>query len=184
MSCRTWRRPSGSRPRHGLVEEHHIRLVEQRLRQADALNHALRVLAEAKAPLGVQPDVVKHARNPSGHVGPAQAEEAREVGEQLLAGEVIVEVGILGKKSDPGLHGRITDRPAQDPGRTGRGIQQLHQQLERGALAGAVRPEKPEDFTLVDRQREAVEGTIRPRPPESGEKVLGKLVGLNRGCHG
>ena len=63
------------------------------------------------------------------------------------------------------------------------GIEQLHQQLERRALARAVRTQEAEDLALVHRQRETVKGPIRARPPEPGEEVLGELVGFDRGGH-
>src|SRR3712207_7359385 len=44
---------------------------------------------------------------------------------------------------------------------------QLHQQLQGGALAGAVGSEKAEDFAGLDGQRQAVQGAVRTGPPES-----------------
>ena len=45
--------------RHRLVEEHDLRIVDQRLGQADALDHALRVLAQLHAALGAETDFVE-----------------------------------------------------------------------------------------------------------------------------
>ena len=45
--------------RHRLVEEDDLGIVDQRLREADALNHALRELAQLQPPLGAEPDFVE-----------------------------------------------------------------------------------------------------------------------------
>src|SRR5580765_8426693 len=79
-------------PRHRLVEDHQLRLVDQRLRDADALQHALRELAQLQAPLGADADLVEQAGGARRARGTANAEEARVVHEQLLGGQVIVEV--------------------------------------------------------------------------------------------
>ena len=44
---------------HRLVEEHHLGVVEQRLRDADALDHALRILAQLLAALRADADPVE-----------------------------------------------------------------------------------------------------------------------------
>ena len=45
--------------RHRLVEDHQLRVVDQRLRDADALQHALRELAQLQTPLGADADLVE-----------------------------------------------------------------------------------------------------------------------------
>ena len=62
--------------RHRLVEEHDLRLVDQRLRDADALHHALRELAQLHPPLGADPDVVEQPRRARAALGAAIAEQA------------------------------------------------------------------------------------------------------------
>ena len=69
----------------------------QRLRDADALQHALRELAELQAPLGADADLVEQRATRGRRSAAAIAEEAAEVVEQLLGGEVVVEVGFSGR---------------------------------------------------------------------------------------
>ena len=64
IRSRTSRRPSGSRPDIGSSRNTTSGSFEQRLRQADALHHALRELAQAHAPLAAKADLVEHARHP------------------------------------------------------------------------------------------------------------------------
>ena len=65
--------------RHRLVEEHHVGLVQQRLGEPDALDHALGVLPQPQPPFGADAHIVEDARDPGGGVGAAEAEEPREV---------------------------------------------------------------------------------------------------------
>src|SRR5262249_36749718 len=149
------------------------------LGKTDALHHTLGVLTEPKPSLGAEPDLVEHARDTRGRLCPAQAEKAREVGQQLLAREVIVEGRVLREETNPLLDGEVARGLAENSRRPGGGIKQLHEQLERGALAGAVRAEKPEHFAFVHRQRQAVERAVRPGAPETGEEILRELLDLD-----
>src|SRR5688500_12176718 len=69
---------------HRLVEEYHFRIVQQRLGETDALNHALGILPQLQAALRAQPDFVEQARHSRGALGAAVAQQRRERGEQLL----------------------------------------------------------------------------------------------------
>ena len=159
-------------PRHRLVEKDHLGLVQQRLGQAHALRHPLGVLAQPQPPLRAQSHVVQHARHARGHLGPAQAKQPREVGQQLLRREVIVKVRVLGQEADAVFDGGVADRSAEDAGRARRGVEQLHQQLQRRALAGPVRTKETEDLPLLHRERQAIKSSIRTRAPEAGEEVF------------
>ena len=46
-------------PGHRLVEDHQLGIVDERLRDADALQHALGELAQLQAPLGADADLVE-----------------------------------------------------------------------------------------------------------------------------
>ena len=47
--------------RHRLVEEDDLGIVDERLRDADALHHALRELAQLQPPLGADADAVERS---------------------------------------------------------------------------------------------------------------------------
>ena len=57
---------------------------------------------------------------------------------------------------------------------------ELHQQLERGRLAGAVRPEEPEHVAGGDVERQPLQRAVGPRAPEPDHEVLGQLTGADR----
>ena len=165
---------------HRLVEEDDVGPVENRLGNADALHHALGVRAQAQAALLAQADIVEHGRNPGPSLRRRYAEQPAEVVEQFLGGQVVVEGRVLGQETEAPFHTQIADRTAEDAGVATGGEDQLHQQLDCRALAGAVGAEKAEDLALVDLQGELIERPIRPGPPEADEIVLGETVGLER----
>ena len=49
--------------RHRLVEEHDLGIVQQRLRQADALDHAFRELPQPQPPFMAETHLIEHARD-------------------------------------------------------------------------------------------------------------------------
>ena len=60
---------------------------------------------------------------------------------------------------------------------------QLHQQLQRRRLAGAVGAEEAEDLAGLDRQRQAIERAVRTGTPEADRVVLRQLVDVDCGGH-
>src|SRR5437762_3311105 len=101
-----------------------------------------------------------------------RSEEAREVDEELLGGQVVVEVGVLGKVADATLDPNVTDGASEDLGAPRGGKQQLHQQLEGGGLSGAIGPEKAEDLARADLDRQIGRGprSRRGAPRRSGSR--------------
>ena len=87
--------------------------------------------------------------------------------QQFAGGQVVVEVRLLGQKSDLRLHARIVDFHPQNAGRASGGEDQPHQHLERGGLAGAVRSEEAENLAFLDRQVQRAQGMLRPLAPEA-----------------
>jgi hypothetical protein len=168
---------------HRLVEEDHLRIIDERLCKADALDHPLGELPQLKPPLGAHAHLVQQARDSLAPLGSAIAEKSREVGEQLLGGQVVVKVRVLGQETNPALDADVTDRPAQNGGVAGGREHELHQQLEGRGLPRSVRPQKPEDPAGLDLERDLVERAIGPRPPEADAIVLGQLEGFNSGRH-
>ena len=74
------------------------------------------------------------------------------------------------------LTDEIAERPAEQLGAARRRKHELHQQLQRGGLAGAVRAEEAEDLARLDVERQAVERPIGTLAPEADRVVLGELV--------
>ena len=182
MSARTSRRPSGSRPDIGSSRMTRSGSLSSAWAMPDALQHALRELAERLAALPADADLVEQRVHAPAAVGCPNAEQAAVVREQLLGGEVVVEVGLFRQVSEAALGGQIARRTPEDAGFSRRGKHQLQQQLQRGGLAGAVRPEKAEHLAGAHLQREPIEHAPRPLAPETDGVVLGQLDGFDRGC--
>ena len=131
--------------------------MDDRLRQADALGHALRVAANAvvAAPAQARPvEDLGDARRRSA------ALEARPAGvqlEQRRAGQPIVKAEVLGQVADPpaglGIASSLSEQARLAAGRRN----QAEQDLDRRRLAGAVGAQKAEDFTGLDGEVQPVQ---------------------------
>ena len=86
----------GIEPGHGLVEQHQPRLVDERLSDADALQHAFGVLAQLNAGGALQPHVGQDGGNAPLALAGIEREQAGGEAQELGAGQVVVEVRILG----------------------------------------------------------------------------------------
>src|SRR6185312_1185611 len=167
-------------PRHRLVENHEPRLVQQRLRDPDALQHPFREFSELKTPFGADADLVEQRRHPPPAFDGVQAEQAAEVRHELFGGEVVVEVRILRKIAETPLGGDVARGPAENAGGAGGRKNQLQQQLERRRFAGAVGAEETEDLAFFDLQGQMVERAFRPLAPEADRVVFREVDRLDR----
>jgi len=155
---------------HRFVEEEHLWIVQQRLGEAHALQHALRELAKLETPLRSDAHAIERGGHAAAEV--CQAEQPAVISEQLLGAQVVVEVRVLREVSDALPHGDVADGTSEDLGAPARRKDELHEQLERRGLAGAVGTEKPENVTADDVNRQAIQRAIRTRTPESDRIVL------------
>ena len=101
--------------------------------------------------------------------------------QQLLGRQIIVEVRILGEVADPPFRVEIAEGPSENLSVSRGREDELHEQLERGGLAGAVGAEKTEDFSGLDGEREAIERAVRALAPEPYRVIFGELVNGQRG---
>ena len=137
-----------------LVQEDELRIVQQRLRQPHALEHALAVAAQ-RAIGGVQQvDARQQPIDAGVQRDAAQPIEPPVEPQQLGRGERVVKAEMLGKKADARADRAIAERRAQHVPRAGRRRDQRQQHLDRRGLAGAVRPEKAEDLAGAHLQRQ------------------------------
>ncbi len=133
--------------RRRLVEDEQVRPVLERDDQADLLLVALRVLLEPPARVEVE------RLDQLGDVGLVHAAaQVAEVGDGLRAGQPVVQVELAGQIADPAMdRDRIGGRlDAEDLGAPGCRPDEVEQDAHRRRLAGAVRPEEPEDLALGD----------------------------------
>ena len=71
-------------PGHRFVEEDDLGIVDERLRQAHALQHALRVLAQRQPPFAAEADPIEQPRDARRAFGSRVPEQAGEVAEQFF----------------------------------------------------------------------------------------------------
>ena len=164
------------KPGGRFVENQEFGVVDHRLRQADPARHALRVLADAAAAGMRHPDHVEQLIDPLFAIGARQVEERPEKVERLLGGQVFVQIRLLRQIADLplGLHraGRATEHVQNAAGR----IEQAQQHLDRGRLAGAVRPQKPDHLSGFDGERDVIHRLRLRAAPEIPEH-FGKPYG-------
>ena len=106
MRSRISLRPIGIEPRHRLVEHHELGIVHQRLRDAEALQHALRIFAQRAGRRRARARRARAARaRRLRRSARAEAEQAPHEVEQLRARQVVVEVRVLRQEAEPLLRG-------------------------------------------------------------------------------
>ena len=149
--------PDRIEARQRLVGDQELGIVRDRLRQAHALAHALRVRAGRPLAALDEPDAVEGARRAHFGLARAEAREAQEEGDHLGRGHVVVERVLLRAEADaPQVVAVGEGRLAQDPDRAARGPQLARDELEEGRLAGAVGADQA-GHAAFDRQRELVQ---------------------------
>ena len=142
-----------------LVEEQHLRLVDETERDVESPLHPAGVAA--RLPVGgvAQPDELEQlvdarVQRLAGHpVDPALQEEV------LAAGRLPVDAGVLRDVAEHAAHARgmRDDVLAADERAARVGLRQRRQHADGRRLPGAVRAEQPEHLALAHRERHAVE---------------------------
>ena len=171
-------------PRHRLVEEHDLGIVDERLRDADALQHALRELAQLQPALGADADLVEQRATRGAAAPPARSRTARRStraaprrsgsrrSRDSRAGS---RCGASPRRRRPAGRG---SRRAPTSGRSAASAASAWSSCRRRSGRGSRRPRPA--ATL---QRQRVEREVGPRTPESDRVVLGERLGPNR-VHG
>ena len=137
-----------------LVEDEHLRIVEQDARELEALLHALRHGGDEAvlelAEIGQLEDRVDHPER--GH-----AERVGEELEVLADGDAVVDAGVVGHVADGAAHRLGIDRDvdAIDLDAPGHGLEQRRHDADGRGLAGAVGADEAEDLA-----RPHVEGDV------------------------
>src|SRR5216684_373135 len=163
----------------GLIEDEEFRLVQESLRNREALLHPLReFLDPVVRPVG-QLDFLEDGLAAAFNLALWHTTEASHVRERLERRQVSVELRGLNYGADAGESpGRLlTDINAEQSGAAAGGSDQVRHQLDRRGLPRAIRAEEPEGCALRDRQFEGLQG---------GEVtiVLAQPLQVNRGFAG
>src|SRR5208283_4217873 len=171
--------PHRVQPRHRLIQKHQLRIVQDRLRQPQSLQHALGELPQLHPRRIAQSYPFEHLLHPRRAPFCRKSRKLPIIVEQFSRAQMVVEVGLLGQKSNLRFHPRIVHIQPQNPrGSSGREYQP-HQELEGGGLARAIRTEEAEHLSLFDRQAERTQREFRPLAPESDEIAFFQVENLN-----
>ncbi len=101
-------------PGHRLVEKKYLRIVKNGLRDADALEHALRKFPELHVARGRKAHALEISFHALAPLGRAIAGKSRVVIEKFARRQIIVEIGLLGEITDLAVHGDVINRAAAD----------------------------------------------------------------------
>ncbi len=143
-----------------LVEDEHLRIVQQRARELDALLHALGELGHQsfaqRAEIGELDDRGDRARA----LGDGHAIGGREKIEVLADGDALVDAGVIGHVADATTHafGIDLDVDAVDLDTAAARFEQRAHDADGGGFAGAVGAEEGEDFPFGYVEGDVVDG--------------------------
>src|SRR5690606_29605802 len=144
---------------------------DEGLSEADALQHAFGVSADAAIGGLPQPDPFDD------FVAAVHQDllfDAADAGEELhhfKARQVAVKVGCLGEKTDIAAGLDLVARNAEDLAPALRRVEQAENDLDRGAFTGAIRPEQAEYLVVLH-----LEGQIVHRPQLEVAQAEGKIL--------
>src|SRR5262249_44556289 len=96
--------------------------------------------------------------------------------EKLGCAQIVVKVRLLGQKTDSLLDFRVSEVASQDPGRTGRGEGDPHQQFQGRSLTRSIGSQKPKCLAGLNREIEALERGDGALFPETGGVVLSETL--------
>ncbi len=145
-----------------LVEEDQVRVVDHRLRQADPLGHAFGIRADLAIGGVAHVDDVQQLGGALPARGAIHLRQRAEEFDDLPPGEITGEAVVLGEVTHAAQRRLVTDGlPEHRAGGAG-GADDGHDDLDQGALAGAVGTEQSEDLTAADLHGDALEGVDAP----------------------
>jgi hypothetical protein len=150
--------------RRRLVEDEHLGIVQQRLRQTDPLPVALRELAAVASGHVGDPRALHDRPDARDAITARDALDARAERQVVGDGHLRVQRRRLRQVSGAalGLDGLLEHVVAGHDALALGGRHVAGQHAHRGGLAGAVRPQKPEDLAARGREAHVVHGRHRP----------------------
>jgi len=153
-----------------LVQEHHLRVVQDPARDVEPLAHSARVALDALLLAALQPDQLEDLVDPRPLRLAGDAVELCEVAEIVARREPLVEPAVAAEDvADPLPHlaSVLDDVEAEHPRLARGGEEQRDQHLDRRRLAGPVGAEQAEQLPLAHGERDAAHGLdLQPLPPD------------------
>jgi hypothetical protein len=145
---------------HRFVQEDDVRIVHDGLGDAHPLQHALRVGPQPGVGGVGETDLTQKQRDALGSLLRRNSRDLGVEAQELGSSEEVVEVGVLGEEAHVLPVLAFTDVVAEDGGASALGVDQTHQDLERGGLPGPVGADEAEDLALPDAERDAMQDAL------------------------
>jgi hypothetical protein len=150
---------------HGLVEDEHLRVGDERRGEGGALEHALGEAAHG-ASRGVRDAHLLQHLGPARSAGPLRPERRPQSSTNSRGVRYGIDVGVLREEADA-PRARGPGRAAEEGGLAAAGVDEAREHLDGGRLAGAVRAEEAEDLAAPHGEAHAlhrVHALLRKRP--------------------
>ncbi len=148
-------------PRGWLVEKDQFWIVDERLRQAGALQHALAVLPQRTLGRIEQIHACEQVLDADVERDAAEPVQSSVEPQQLAAGQAVVKPEMFREEADARPRGAVADRRAQHGAASSGRRHERQEHLERRRLARAVGTEEAEDLTPVHRERQPLDRDLR-----------------------
>ncbi len=163
----------GVETRRGLVEKNQLRLVNQGLRQTNALEHSFGKFAKPFFPVRSEADEIKKGGDAFAETGFGHTAKASVELEELRCAQPRVEAEILGEESNLPANIDVADGDAENERLAVARLHEPEEHLDAGTFPRSIRTEKAEDFAAADAQRKVAYGDLV-------SKYFAQVLGLNR----
>src|SRR6266567_721090 len=167
----------------GFVQNEKLGVVNEGLRQADALLHAFGVGFDLTFAGRFQLDQLEQRINPPSSFGTGNAKNAGIKSEQLFGSEEFVVIGQLGQIADPLPRNRLAHVDSEETRLAAGRVNKTQQHIHGCCLAGAVGAKEPEHFPCPNAQVEVLDGDLSVRAGEVfgflGPNGAGKTTTMN-----
>ena len=140
-----------------LVEQQHVRRMQQRDGDAEALRHPLRILLDADVDPLRDAQLFQQLQRTALDRGVVHAGHLPEDRQRLPRGEVAGDFVPLGQVTDAAAALGIAGRQSAEARFAGGGAGEVEQDLDGRRFAGAVRAEKAEQLAFADAEVDAVQ---------------------------
>ena len=162
----------------GFVEQNQLRVVDQRLGQADAPRHAFGIFTQLAAASVLDSHQLNQALNPLLTNLRRHIEQSAVKVQRLFGIQEFVQVGLFRQIANAFVLGDIRRIFAKHQGLPAGGKQQPQQELDGGRFARPVGPQQAKNLPLADLQVQGVKSADLGPAPEVA-KNLGQAARLN-----
>ena len=143
-----------------LIKENQFRLVDQSLRETDALHHAFGKAPETAVAMRSEADEIEISGNTLAQLRRSQSRKAAVKRKEFGGGEPVVETEVFGQEADFAADFDVSERTAEDLGLAAGGFDQAEKHFNGGAFARTVGAKEAEDFSTTDLEGEPAYGDL------------------------